>query len=106
MGSVVAVPSSGAQAQELRRTGLVAPWHVGSSWTSAGTGVTCIGRRVVYHWPPRKPFLAVLILGDLLPALGGCSASIFPHVDFLMYLWEEENSVSFCSAILISPKRY
>ena len=31
------------------RTGLVAPWHVGSSWTRARTRVLCIGRRILNH---------------------------------------------------------
>ena len=31
--------------QWLWRTGLVAPWHVGSSWTRDRTRVPCIGRR-------------------------------------------------------------
>ena len=57
------------------------------SWASTGTGVSCIGRYTTA--PPGKPLLAVLILGDLLLALSRCSVSIFPHVDFLMYLWEE-----------------
>ena len=31
------------------RTGLVAPWRVGSSWTRARTRVPCIGRRILSH---------------------------------------------------------
>ena len=34
---------SRAQAQQLWHTGLVAPQHVGSSWTRNQTGVSCIG---------------------------------------------------------------
>ena len=34
-----------AQAQQLWRTGLVTPWHVGSSQTRARTRVSCIGRQ-------------------------------------------------------------
>ena len=37
---------SRAQARQLWRTGLVAPWHVGSSWAGAQTRVPCIGRQV------------------------------------------------------------
>ena len=36
-----------AQAQELWLTGLVAPWHVGSSQTRARTRVPCIGRQIL-----------------------------------------------------------
>ena len=33
----------------LWRTGLVAPWHVGSSRTRARTRVPCIGRWILNH---------------------------------------------------------
>ena len=36
------------------RTGLVAPWHVGSSQTRARTHVPCIGRRILNHCATRK----------------------------------------------------
>ena len=39
----------GAQAQQLTYTGLVAPWHVGTSQTRDRTHVPCIGRRILYH---------------------------------------------------------
>ena len=45
---------SGAQAQELWCTGLVAPWHVGSSWTRARTCVPCIGRWILNHCTTRE----------------------------------------------------
>ena len=45
---------SRAQAQQLRRTGLVAPWHVGSSWTRARTPVPCIGRWILNHCATRE----------------------------------------------------
>ena len=47
------------QAQKLRllgsraRTSLVAPRHVGPSWTRDWTCVPCIGRRL-YHWATRE----------------------------------------------------
>ena len=34
--------------------GLVAPWHVGSSWTRARTHVPCIGRRILNHCATRE----------------------------------------------------
>ena len=40
---------SRAQAQQLWCTGLVAPWHVGSSQTRARIRVPCIGRRILNH---------------------------------------------------------
>ena len=45
---------SRVQAQQLSRTGLVAPRHVGSSPTRAQTHVPCIGRRIVNHCATRE----------------------------------------------------
>ena len=47
---VVAALVSRAQAQKLWCTGLVGPWHVGSSQIRDQTCVSCIGRK-----PPGKP---------------------------------------------------
>ena len=43
-----------AQAQQLWLTGLVAPWHVGSSQPRARTRVPCIGRRILNHCATRE----------------------------------------------------
>ena len=43
-----------AQAQQLWRTGLVAPRHVGSSQTRARTCVPCIGRQTLNHCATRE----------------------------------------------------
>ena len=48
------IPGSGAQAQLLWHTGLVAPGPVGSSWTRNQTCVSCIGRQILYHWATRE----------------------------------------------------
>ena len=45
---------SRAQAQQLWRTGLVAPRHVGSSQTRARTRVLCVGRRILDHCATRE----------------------------------------------------
>ena len=45
---------SRAQAQQLWCTGLVALWHVGSSWTRARTRVPCIGRQILNHCATRE----------------------------------------------------
>ena len=45
---------SRAQAQQLWRTGLVAPRHVGSSLTRARTRVPCIGRWILNHCTTRE----------------------------------------------------
>ena len=56
--------SCGMQAQQLWRTGLVALWHVGSSWTRAQTCVSCIGRWILNHCATRDvlAFLSDIIL--------------------------------------------
>ena len=49
----------------MRHTGLVAPWHVGSSQTRARTRVPCIGRQILNHCATREaPRFA--FLNDLL----------------------------------------
>ena len=35
-------------------TGLVTPWHVGSSQTRAQTHVPCISRQILNHWATRE----------------------------------------------------
>ena len=45
---------SRVQAQQLWHVGLVAPRHVGSSWTRARTRVPCIGRRILNHCATRE----------------------------------------------------
>ena len=46
--------SSRAQAQQLWCTGLVAPWHVGSSQARAQTHVPCTGRQIPNHYATRE----------------------------------------------------
>ena len=41
-------------AQSLWHMGLVAPWHVESSWTRNQTRVPHIGRQIFNHWTTRK----------------------------------------------------
>ena len=45
---------SRGQALQLWHTGLVAPRHVGSSWTRAQTCVPCIGRQILNHRATRE----------------------------------------------------
>ena len=45
---------SRAQAQQLWCTGLVAPWHVGSSWTRDQTRVPYTGRQILNHCASRE----------------------------------------------------
>ena len=71
-------------------TGLVAPWHVGSSQTRARTRVPCIGRQILNHCATREAlsqhnFLKNLFIfgcvkspllhaGPALPLRAGCHA--------------------------------
>ena len=48
------LPGSGAQTQQLWCTGLVALWHVGSSWTRTRTRVPCTGRWILNHCATRE----------------------------------------------------
>ena len=43
------------------RTGLVAPRHVGSSWTRARTCVPCIGRRSLNHCATREAPITTIL---------------------------------------------
>ena len=40
--------------------GLVAPWHVGSSWTRDGTSVRSTGRQIIKYSPPGKSWRRLL----------------------------------------------
>ena len=62
MGSRCAGFSScGSRASVLWHTGLVAPRHVGSSWTRARTRVPCIGGRILNHCSTKEaPSLFIL----------------------------------------------
>ena len=55
---------SRAQNQELWHTGLVAPQHVGSSWTKDQTCVPCIGRQILNHWTRDVPTYIFNIEGE------------------------------------------
>ena len=50
VGSAVWLLGSGAQAQQLWHTSLLAPWHVGSSWIRGQTHVSRTGRQILYCW--------------------------------------------------------
>ena len=44
----------GARTQWLWHIGLVAMWHLGSSWTRDRTHGPCIGRQILNHWTTRE----------------------------------------------------
>ena len=53
---------SRTQTQQLWCTGLVALQHVGSSWTRGWTHVSCIDRRILYHWAIREALSILYIV--------------------------------------------
>ena len=55
MGSRVLAPA-------LWYMGLVAPRHVGSSWTADWTRVPCIDRQILYHWAAREALICWALL--------------------------------------------
>ena len=96
---------SRAQAQWLWCTGLVAPRHVGSSWTRARTRVPCIGRWILNHGATRQApkcqllNMACQTLPDLVsahlsltpPQLASSLCALLPqhpghHADMALYL--------------------
>ena len=42
--------------------GLVDPPHLGSSWTRNWTYVSCVGRRILYHWATREGLKFVFVM--------------------------------------------
>ena len=78
-------PGSRAQAQELWRTVLVPPWHVGSSWTRDRTHVSCTGRWILHHWATREGLLHFLELWFLL--YGNIFLNLFVYFLIVMVLF-------------------
>ena len=54
--------SCGTRSQQLWHTGLVAPQHVGSSWTRAQTHVPCIGRQILNHCATREVPICIFLI--------------------------------------------
>ena len=74
--------SCGTRAQQLWRTGLVAPQHVGSSRTRARTRVPCIGRWILNHCATRE---ALKWVSCRQRTEGSC----FLFVHLLYFFWLE-----------------
>ena len=53
---------SRALVQQLWCMGLVALWHVESSWTRFQTHIPCNGRRILNHWTTRETLLSVFLI--------------------------------------------
>ena len=79
---------SGWQAQQLWCTGLVAPWHVGSSRTRARTRVPCIGRRILNHCATREvPVLQFFFLSFQMYFI----STVTPYVNgyIMLFTWHQ-----------------
>ena len=70
--------------------GLVALWHMGSSWTRDGTRVPCIARWILNHWTTREA------VGNVLIALCGGTHLIFTitqKVNFIAFYFHFASQV-------------
>ena len=70
--------------------GLVALWHMGSSWTRDGTRVPCIARWILNHWTTREA------VGNVLIALCGGTPLIFTitqKVNFIAFYFHFASQV-------------
>ena len=107
---------SRAQAQQLWCTGLVAPWHVGSSQTRDRTRVPCIGRWILNHCTTREVpisflifiiFFLLLTLGFvvllfLIPLDGMlCCLRFFLFLEVVLYLYKLPSQNCFCCTLQI-----
>ena len=83
----------GFQAQQLWHTGLVAPWHVISSWTKDRICIPCIGRQILNHWTSREvpPFFKC-IMHDACTSIvemrkhGAVPTCVDAGADFLVHI--------------------
>ena len=86
-------------------TGLIAPWHVGSSRTRARTCVPCIGRRILNHCAARKPvifsFCDIFVWfwyqndGDLVECVSKCSS-----LCYILEVFEKDRCLLFSKCLL------
>ena len=93
-----------AQAQQLWLTGLVAPWHVGSSQTRVRTRVPCIGRQILNHCATREA-QECLLKEKFLEMLCGCCWSPGEMLDLFdnSHLGNFSPSCPYCfSSFLVS----
>ena len=99
------LPGSRAQAQQLWRTDLEAPWHAGSSWIRDQTHVSCIGRWILYHWATREaPQTGFMSGNSRLPLEAGLCPSCL-HLPRAWHVTQSQLmlvSISFSSSISIN----
>ena len=63
--------------------GLVAPRHVGSSWTRARTRVPCIGRQILNHCTTREVPTSPFLNGVFLM----CFFCLFVYIFIYLFFW-------------------
>ena len=71
--------------QQLQHTGLLAPWHVGSSWPRDQTRVPCTGRWILNHWTTREVPTGQILMKDLFLACRQLSS-------YCVLTWQRANS--------------
>ena len=93
--------------QELWHRGLVAPRHVGSSWTRDQTHVPCIGRWILHHWATREALVnlfknCVAIQYTFIICLTRLLLSCIEAVANFVPLWKKYASIK-SSCLLLVP---
>ena len=73
--------SCGTRAQELWLVGIVAPRHVGSSWTRVQTRVPCIGRWIPNHCATREA-LPLAFLKSCTWSMNHCWRNLLYYADW------------------------
>ena len=91
-------------AQQLWHLSLVAPWHVGSSWTRDQTCVPFIGRRILNHWTTRKVCKKSLI-SDIYCVNANMDSLAFKRLLFLLHLGSFLRKFSHVSVLTLQCKR-
>ena len=85
-----------AVASLLCSCGLVAPWHVGSSWIRDRTCVSCIGRRILYHWAHGRTQKQIFIIWKSSLGRNGMHVCMTVKRSMLQpMLWGLDGSVPF-----------
>ena len=88
------------------------PWHVGFSWTSDRTLVSCIDRQILYHWTSREApsnlflFHSCSAMSCLSEDVNESNDSQFLFVDFSGFLCFLEFALSNCTGFWLWAKGF
>ena len=91
--------SCSSQALEHRLSSCIAPWHVRSSQIKDWACVSCIGRKILYHWATREACFFVLFLNSFCKVfcLFVCFSQKWVHraPHDVMWTWNSPNVLLF-----------